>query len=173
VFAFGCEVQFARSPLDGTFSIAGTEYSAYRIVLVPIALVLGGALSALLAGTRFGVKTRAVIMNEELASGLGIHTERIRFATFALGSALGTLAGTLITPFSSVDPGMGVPWLVGAFMLVMVAGHSMASLMLTCLLFGSCQVLVSTYATPVLGELTIPVLAALALRIRPQGVARG
>ena len=173
VFAFGREVQFVQTPIKGAYSIAGTEYSAYRLLLVPVALLLGAALSALLTGTRHGVKTRAVIMNEDLASGLGIHSGRIRFVTFSLGAALGCLAGTLITPLSSVDPGMGLPWLVSAFMLVMVSGHSMASLMLTCLVFGACQVLVSTYASPVLGGLTIAVLAALTLRIRPKGFARG
>jgi len=173
VFAFGREVQFVETPIRGAWSIAGTSYSAYRLLLIPVALLLGLSLTALLAGTRFGVKTRAVIMNEELASGLGIHSGRIRFITFSLGAALGSLAGTLITPLSSVDPGMGLPWLVSAFMLVMVSGHSMPSLMLTCVVFGACQVLVSSFANPVLGGLTIPLLAALTLRIRPKGFARG
>jgi branched-subunit amino acid ABC-type transport system permease component len=173
VAAFGREVQFVQAPLGGAMEIAGTTYSAYRLVLVPIALLLGGLLVALLTGTRFGLKTRAVIMNEDLAESLGIHSGRVRFATFALGAALGTLAGCLITPLSSVDPGMGLTWLVSAFMLVMVSGHSMASLMLTCLVFGACQVLVSTYASPVLGGMTIAILAAFTLRIRPAGFARG
>lgn len=173
VFAFGREVQFVETPVKGAFAIFGTEYSAYRLLLVPVALVMGLALTGLLAGTRFGINTRAVIMNESLASGLGINSARIRFITFSLGAGLGTLAGSLITPLSSVDPGMGVPWLVSAFMLVMVSGHSMASLMVTCVVFGACQVIVSTYASPVLGGLTISVLAALTLRIRPKGFARG
>lgn len=173
VMAFGRGVQFVETPLKGTFSIAGTEYSAYRLLLIPIALAVCALLIALLSGTRFGVKTRAVIMNEDLARGLGIHSGRIRFITFSLGAALGTLAGTLITPLSSVDPNMGLPWLVSAFMLVMVAGYSMISLLFTCLVFGACQVLVSTFVSPVLGGLTIAVLAALTLRIRPKGFSHG
>lgn len=173
VMAFGRGVQFVETPMKGTFSIAGTEYSAYRLLLIPIALAICALLIALLSGTRFGVKTRAVIMNEDLARGLGIHSGRIRFITFSLGSALGTLAGMLITPLSSVDPNMGLPWLVSAFMLVMVAGYSMMSLLVTCLVFGACQVLVSTFVSPVLGGLTIAVLAALTLRIRPKGFSHG
>ncbi|HEY3540497.1 MAG: branched-chain amino acid ABC transporter permease [Trinickia sp.] len=173
VMAFGRGVQFVETPMKGTFSIAGTEYSAYRLLLIPIALAICALLIALLSGTRFGVKTRAVIMNEDLARGLGIHSGRIRFITFSLGSALGTLAGMLITPLSSVDPNMGLPWLVSAFMLVMVAGYSMISLLVTCLVFGACQVLVSTFVSPVLGGLTIAVLAALTLRIRPKGFSHG
>lgn len=173
VMAFGREVQFVDAPLAGTWSVGGVDYSAYRLLLVPIAIALCLLLAGLLNGTRFGIRTRAVIMNEDLASGLGIHAGRVRFITFSLGAGLGTLAGTMITPLSSVDPGMGLPWLVSAFMLVMVSGHSMSSLLLTCVVFGACQVLVSTYANPVLGGLTIAVLAAVTLRIRPKGFARG
>ncbi|MDN7426314.1 branched-chain amino acid ABC transporter permease [Burkholderia sp. AU45388] len=173
VMVFGREVQFVETSMKGAVSIAGTEYSAYRLVLVPIALGLCAGLTLLLSGTRFGVKTRAVIMNEGLARGLGIHSGRIRFVTFALGAALGSLAGALITPLSSVDPDMGVGWIVSAFMLVMVSGHSMTSLLVTCIVFGACQVLVSTFVSPVLGGLTIAVLAALTLRIRPRGFAHG
>lgn len=173
VMAFGREVQFVDAPLAGTWSLGGVDYSAYRLLLVPIAIALCLLLTALLNGTRFGIRTRAVIMNEELASGLGIHAGRVRFITFSLGAGLGTLAGAMITPLSSVDPNMGLPWLVSAFMLVMVSGHSMPSLLLTCVVFGACQVLVSTYANPVLGGLTIAVLAAVTLRIRPKGFARG
>jgi branched-subunit amino acid ABC-type transport system permease component len=169
VMMFGRSVQFVESPVAGALSIAGTQYSAYRLLLIPVALCIWAAMSALLNQTRFGVKTRAVVMNEDLAKGLGINSERIRFVMFGLGAGLGALAGALITPLSSVDPGMGLPWLVSAFMLVMVAGNSMTGLLLTCLLFGACQVLVSTFVSPVLGGITIAVLSALVLRIRPRG----
>jgi branched-subunit amino acid ABC-type transport system permease component len=169
VMVFGRGVQFVESPVGGALPIAGTGYSAYRLLLVPVALGVWAAMSLLLNRTRFGVKTRAVVMNEDLAKGLGIHSERIRFLMFGLGTGLGALAGAFITPLSSVDPGMGQAWLVSAFLLVMVAGSSMTGLLLTCLLFGACQVLVSTYVSPVLGGITIALLAALVLRIRPRG----
>jgi branched-chain amino acid transport system permease protein len=37
---------------------------------------------------------------------------------------------------------------------------------------GGLQVLVSTFVSPILGGLTIAVLAAVALRLRPEGFAR-
>lgn len=173
VMTFGREVQFVESPLQGALVVAGTSYSAYRLLLIPVALALCAVLSALLSGTRFGVKTRAVIMNEDLARGLGINSARIRFVTFSLGAALGSLAGTLITPLSSVDPEMGLPYLVNAFMLVMVSGYSMIGLLFTCVVFGACQVLVSTFVSPVLGGMTVAVLAALTLRVFPKGFSHG
>ncbi len=169
---FGREVQFVQSPVTGAMAILGESYSQYRLILVILAVVLAVAMGAVLNGTNLGLQTRAVIMNENLARGLGINSGLVRFATFSIGSGLAALAGALITPLSSVDPNMGVPWLVNAFMLVLVSGMSLVSLAVSCLVLGGAQVLVSTYSDPVAGGLTIVVLAALILRFRPQGFAR-
>jgi branched-chain amino acid transport system permease protein len=169
---FGREVQFVQSPVTGAMAILGESYSEYRLILVILAVALAAAMGLVLNGTKLGLQTRAVIMNENLARGLGINSGLVRFATFSIGSGLAALAGALITPLSSVDPNMGVPWLVNAFMLVLVSGMSLVSLAVSCLVLGGAQVLVSTYSDPVAGGLTIVVLAALILRFRPQGFAR-
>lgn len=169
---FGREVQFAQSPLSGTVGILGETYSAYRLALLAVAVVLGLAFAGLIEGTRLGLSARAVIMNEDLARGLGIDTSRVRLVTFVIGCGLAALAGALITPLSSVDPNMGVPWLINAFMLVMVAGSSFATLALAALVLGGAQVAVSTYLSPILGGMTIVVMAALVLRLRPAGFGR-
>jgi branched-chain amino acid transport system permease protein len=169
---FGREVQFVASPVQGAVDFLGESYSQYRLILVIVALALAVALALVLNGTRLGLQARAVIMNETLAQGLGINSGVVRFVTFSLGAGLASLAGALITPLSSVDPGMGVPWLVSAFMLVLVSGISLLSLAVACVVLGGAQVLVSTYGNAVLGGLTIVVLAALILRFRPQGFAR-
>ncbi len=169
---FGREVQFVQSPVTGAMAILGESYSQYRLILVILAVALAVAMGLVLNGTKLGLQTRAVIMNENLARGLGINSGLVRFATFSIGSGLAALAGALITPLSSVDPNMGVPWLVNAFMLVLVSGMSLMSLAVSCLVLGGAQVLVSTYSDPVAGGLTIVVLAALILRFRPQGFAR-
>lgn len=168
---FGREVQFVASPVQGTVAVVGVTYSLYRLLLVLGAGALALCVAALLSGTRFGLVTRAVIANPALAEGLGIDAGLVRFAAFSVGAALACLAGAAITPLSSVDPDMGVPWLVAAFMLVMVSGASLASLALATLLLGGAQVLVSAYLNPVLGGLTIVVLAAVLLRLRPKGFA--
>ncbi|MBF6570750.1 MAG: branched-chain amino acid ABC transporter permease [Candidatus Binataceae bacterium] len=168
---FGREVQFVQSPVTGAINFLGASYSQYRLILVFAALALAASLATLLDRTRLGLQTRAVIMNENLARALGINSGLVRFVTFSLGAALASLAGALITPLSSVDPSMGVPWLLNAFMLVLVSGVSLLSLAAACVVLGGAQVLVSIYGNPVLGGLTIVVLAALVLRFRPQGFA--
>lgn len=170
---FGRGTQFVSIPVNGAVSVLGADYSAYRIVLVLLAVVIAFMIGALLKGTRIGLNTRAVIMNEELARGLGIKNVQVRIITFAFGSGLACVAGALIAPISSVDPNLGFSWLVSAFMLVLLSGESLSVLLVACLILGAVQVLTSTYVNPVIGGLIIPVLAALLLRVRPEGFARG
>ncbi|HVZ04468.1 branched-chain amino acid ABC transporter permease [Hyphomicrobium sp.] len=162
-------VHFAEPPVRGVISILGESYSTYRLVMVLLALLLGLGLTLALRGTTLGLSTRAVIMNEDLARGLGINSGLVRSITFTLGSALAAVAGALVTPLSSVDPNMGVAWLISAFMLVLVSGSSLYSLAFACIVLGGAQVLVSNYFGSVLGGMTIAALAAVILRIRPQG----
>jgi len=170
---FGRDVQLTPNLISGTVEFLGVSYSAYRLFAVVAALAIGIGFTYLLDGTRLGLSARAVIMNEQLARALGIDTGKVRLLTFMIGTGLAGLAGALLTPMTSIDPNMGVAWLIGAFMLVMVAGSSFGALALACLLFGGAQVLVSTFLNPVLGGVTVAVLCALVLRLNPQGFARG
>jgi branched-chain amino acid transport system permease protein len=169
---FGREVQFVQAPITGTVGLLGVDYSAYRIVMIAAAIIVAVVFTALLSGTRLGLTTRAVIMNEMLAQGLGVDSSRVRLVTFAIGSGLAALSGALITPLSSVDPNMGLPWLISAFMLVMVSGGSLFALAASCVVLGGIQVIVSTFVNPILGGLAIAICAAIVLRIRPEGFAR-
>jgi len=166
---FGRGVQFAQSPLEGTTSLAGTEYSVYRLVLILLAAALAALIASVLNGTRLGLITRAVTLNETLARALGVNSSLVRLSTFSFGAGLACLAGALITPLTSVDPNMGIPWLTNAFMLAMVSGTSLTALAAACLLLGAAQVLVSVLVSPILGALTIVVLGAVVLRVRPTG----
>jgi branched-chain amino acid transport system permease protein len=170
---FGRGTNFVQSPVQGAVALLDTSYSLYRLLMLAVAAVLGGVMVAILQGTRLGLSARAVIMNETLAQSLGINSALVRFTTFSIGAGLAAMAGALITPLLSIDPLMGVPWLLNAFMLVMVSGTSLGSLAVACLVLGGAQVVVSTYSSPVLGALTIVVLAAVMLRLRPAGFARG
>ena len=167
--AYGRQIQFVQTPLSGAITIFGETYSLYRLFLVLIAIALGIILTAVLKGTRLGLNTRAVIMNDNLAQALGINSAWVRFLSFSLGSALAAMAGALITPLSSVNPNMGFSWLISSFMIALLSGSSLVSLAVSSLILGGTQVLVSTFINPVAGGMTIVVLAAIILRIRPEG----
>jgi len=167
---YGRQIQFVETPLSGAVSVFGETYSLYRLFLVGLAVLIGLSLTFLLKGTRLGLNTRAVIMNDNLAQALGINSALVRFLSFSVGSAVAAMAGALITPISAVNPNMGFPWLVSCFMIVLLSGSSLVSLALSAVVLGGAQVLVSTFISPVAGGMTIVVLAAIILRIRPEGL---
>ena len=166
---YGRQIQFVQTPLSGAITIFDETYSLYRLFLIVVAIALGVILTYIFKGTRLGLNTRAVIMNDSLAQALGINSAWVRFLSFSLGCALATMAGAFITPLASVDPNMGFSWLVSSFMIVLLSGASLASLAISALVLGGAQVLVSTFINPVAGGMTIVVLAAIILRIYPDG----
>jgi len=163
---FGREIQFAESTITQAVNVGGVTYSLYRLVLLFVAVVLGALVWLIMRQTQIGIVARAVIMNEELAEALGVNTRLVRFVTFCLGAGLASLAGALITPLVSVHPNLGVPWLINAFMLVLVSGMSLVNLALAALILGGAQVLVRSYGNSVLGSLAIVILAVIILRFR-------
>jgi branched-subunit amino acid ABC-type transport system permease component len=75
---FGRGVQMVASPVDGAVPFLGVQYSAYRLILVGVAVLVALALGWLVNGTRLGLQTRAVIMNEALAFHDVLHGRRAR-----------------------------------------------------------------------------------------------
>lgn len=169
VLYFGRGTQVVKTIDMGAVSILGTTYSAYRIALVPIAVVLGVALVFTLNRTRLGLIGRAVIMDENLAQSMGVNISLVRFATFVLGSSLAGFAGALLAPLASVDPNLGLPWLLAAFMISLLVGVSTYALAMASLLLGFAQVLVGDVLNATMATLAVPILVVLILRVRPQG----
>ena len=117
---FGRSSHFVEEIVSGDpIEFAGTFYSQYRAFIVIVAVCLSLGLTAALRYTNVGIIARAVILNPGLARVLGINTGKVNAVTFACGSALAAFAGAVIVPMSSVDPNMGTPWVITAFMVVL------------------------------------------------------
>ena len=169
---FGRGVQAAVTPNLGASHLLGTTYSNYRLLLIGVAILLGLSVIAVLRGTRLGLVGRAVIMDEELAQVMGIDTHFVRAVTFAIGAALASFAGAVIAPLTSIDPNMGVGWLINAFMLSLLGGISVPALAGASTTLGAAQVAVGYLMNGVVAGITIVTLAVIILRIRPTGFAR-
>jgi urea transport system permease protein len=166
---FGLSAKDAKTPIRGQIDLGFTTYSAYQVFLIGAAIVLILVLAYVVRYTRLGLVARAVIANNELASGLGIDARKTRRYTFVVGCALAGVAGALVAPITSVTPNMGESYLVPAFMVVVVSYASLRAFAFTCLLFGCADSWVTYIANPVIGSVTIIVLAAVILRLFPNG----
>jgi len=169
---FGRSAHFVEEAISGDpLQLFGAYYSPYRLFTVAVAVALGVALALVTRFTHVGTIARAVIINPELARALGIDTGRVNALTFAVGSALAAFAGAVIVPMSSVDPTMGTPWVITAFMVVLFAGLSLPALGLSALALAAGQVLATYYIAPVVGNLVVIGLPILLMRFAPDGLA--
>lgn len=90
-------------------------------VLVFTALVVG-FVWFVLRRTSVGLKVRAVTQNREIASSLGIPTQRIDMWTFGLGSGLAGLGGVALSQLGNVGPELGQQHIIDSFMVVVLGG---------------------------------------------------
>jgi branched-chain amino acid transport system permease protein len=168
---FGRGAQFSNSPLRGFIEFGEITYSKYRLFVVLVCVLLWGGIYLVTRFTDAGLTARAVVMNENLARAMGINTDRVRLVTFSLGSAFAAFAGAVLAPMLSIDPNMGLPFLVPAFMLVLVAGPTLSGLALSALILGGSQTVVGFYANQILGNLVVVVLAVVLIRFFPMGLS--
>jgi branched-chain amino acid transport system permease protein len=122
------------------FVIQGVGYSAYRCFVLAMALLVLGALAALLKGTRIGTTVRASLSQPEIVNTLGHNLPMLRSMVFVLGGALAGLAGALAGNIFGTEPGMAAQ--VGTIlMIVIVVGGlgSLAGALLSSLLIGIAQ----------------------------------
>lgn len=174
IVTFGPAAQQVFNPLPATVEILGVTYPAYRLFIMAVAIVVAAGTFLLFYRTRFGLAARGVIANRMMAASLGIDTRRMDRMTFALGAALAGLAGAVMAPLMSVDPQMGVGFLIPAFLSILVGGTGslLGALLGTSLIAGSSTAVASLW-TQIVAEIAVFSLAILAIRLFPQGLAGG
>jgi branched-chain amino acid transport system permease protein len=149
----------------------GVNVSISRLVSFACALGVSFAVWWTLEFTRFGRAVRSVSQAPELAVISGISIERVRVATFALGTAMAGLAGVLVAPAFAIDPQLGSRFIIKAFAVIIVGGMgSYPGAILAALLLGVIEVVGSYLSGAVLGSAYLYLLMLGVLLIRPRGL---
>jgi len=150
--------------------IGGFAYSAYRLVVLAICLVVAAAMVLFVERTRIGSAIRASAEDPEMVDLLGLDASRIHTLVFAAGTALAMLAGALAAPLQSVYPGMGEGFLILSFVVVVIGGlGSVGGAFWAALLIGLIDTLGKAYAPQVAG-IAVAGMMALVLLWRPTGL---
>ena len=171
IVLFGPTAQSIVSPIPGPVEIFGIVYPAYRLFIMGVAVVLTGATFLLFYRTSLGLAVRGVIANRAMAASLGINTRLLDRATFAIGAALAGVAGAVMAPIMSVDPQMGVGFLIPAFLSVLVGGTGTLLGALTgTAAIASGTVVVSDVSTEVAAQVVVFTFAIIIIRLFPRGL---
>ncbi len=104
------------------FNWQGLDYSAYRIFMVFISLVIFLALYGLLTRTRVGMIIRASLTYPEIVGSLGHNVPLIFMIVFGLGSALAGIAGVLSGNILGTNPAMALQLGAIVFVVIVIGG---------------------------------------------------
>jgi len=155
----------------GSFTIGGFTFGTYRMVmtLVAVALILG--IWLLFRYTDFGKRAQATMENARMAAALGINTRRVYTSTFALGSALGGIAGGMFAMTAAVSPFFGQSYTAVAFITVVLGGgaNALAGLVASASYLSAAQTLFSNVFNQYIGYVALFGAAFVALLLMPAG----
>lgn len=149
---------------------ADFAYSAYRLAVLVVCLVVAALMFLGIERTRIGAAVRASAEKPEMVDLLGLDARRIHMLVFAVGTALAMLAGALAAPLQSVYPNMGDSFLIICFVVVVVGGvGSIAGAFWAALLIGLVDTLGKVFVPQAAG-LAVYMLMAVVLLWRPAGL---
>jgi branched-chain amino acid transport system permease protein len=167
----GGQFYSVTAPLVGSFVFDDITVSKWRTAVIIITVLVMVGCWFLLARTRFGLRVRASLENPALARASGISTSRVYAATFAFGSALAGLAGGLMVPIYSVSADMGVPFLIKAFLAVMLGGMgSFEGAIAGAALVGGGSAALPWAIKPVVADVLVFIIAIAIVKLRPGGL---
>jgi len=166
----GPELRYVGLPISGSVPLGfGQQFAAWRVVLIGFAIVSTVAVAIWLTRSATGLKIRTTAADSQIAASLGVNTGRVNAVAFAVGAGLAGLSGALIAPLESVYPNMGVSYLVGAFLVVILAGlTSVRKALIWATVVGIVTSAIAVPMNDVLAQVVVWALALVIVAIRKQ-----
>src|SRR5262249_5335241 len=134
----------------------GLRYPVYRFAIIGVGLSVAGGLYLLLNPTPICMLVRARASNAAMISALGGDIKRPVTRVVRVGGQLSGLAGVMVAPILSVEPGMGDQVLILAFVVIVIGGiGSIRGAFVAALLVGVIDTLGRSFMTDAL-RLVLP-----------------
>jgi branched-chain amino acid transport system permease protein len=172
---WGPEVRLFPTPawMVDTTTVLGASIPNDRFVEIGAAVLVLVALQVFLRRTRYGLIIRAGVENRAMVTALGIDVRKAFTLVFAIGGLAAALAGVLSAVyFGGIDPSRGTSLLIFAFIVVVIGGlGSIEGSAAAAVIVGLTQQYANYYASSGLGDLSVVLLLAIVLLLRPTGIA--
>ncbi len=160
------------SYLASSWTLNDVDFGWNRLFVIGSAILIVFGVWMVLTRTPLGLLMRAVMQNRNMASCMGVRTERVNMMTFGLGSGLAGLAGAFVSQINNVGPSLGQSYIIESFMTVVVGGvGSIAGSIVAALGIGVSDLsLQQILGNPVLGKICVLIAIILFLQWRPAGI---
>ncbi|HLY45542.1 MAG TPA: branched-chain amino acid ABC transporter permease [Stellaceae bacterium] len=171
LWQFGPAARKISEPFAGHFALFYLDYPYYRLVIAGLSVAIIGALWLFLKFTSFGIWIRATTQDRVMAQAMGIPVPWVLTGVFAIGSAMAAASGVLFGPLVGVNSGMGVDWVLRAFIVVVVGGMgSLAGSVAAALFISLLEAYASLWVSPSQAVIVSFVVLILTLLFRPTGL---
>lgn len=156
----------------GDWSFGRLNINPLQVTVFIISVVLMAALQYIIYKTRLGRAMRAVSFNHDLASLMGIPTDRVISYTFILGSSLAGAAGVLVgLIYPKIDPMMGTLPGLKAFVAAVLGGiGNVTGAVVGAILLGLAEEFVVGYGAPSYRDALAFVILIIILLVKPAGL---
>jgi len=171
-FTFGPTLKPIPLPpgLSGPLDIGFRVIPTHRVFVIACGAVTALALWVLIDRTEFGIRLRAAVDNSDMADALGIRTEWIYAATFALAVGLGAFGGVVGAELLPIEPFYALRYMVTFLVVVSVGGAgSIAGALAASLLLGLADT-TGKYLAPEFGEFFFYLAVILIVLLFPRGL---
>ena len=156
---------------DKTLHLGDLIFPVPQLAAGILALIVVGAVYALVNSTRFGWAIQATAMDRDAAELMGINTERIYVLVFGIGGACVGIAGGIMPSYLAVHPEVGSMFGLIAFVCVAMGGFgSIPGAFLAGLLVGVVESFAGFYVAPVFKYIAVFGLYLAVVFLRPKGI---
>jgi branched-chain amino acid transport system permease protein len=157
-----------------TFQLGSTYFSPNEIFMVGLTVVLMLLFFLFFRFTRIGLAMRSASQDKMASELMGVKVTSIFMGAWAIGTALGGIAGIMTAPVTFLSTNMMGEVLIIAFAGAVLGGFkSLPGAVVGGLIIGVFQNLIGYYISPELKIVFVFLLIVLVLYVRPQGIFGG
>jgi len=158
--------------LDGAWEpVTGIQLPLNRLFVVGLTVLVSVVLYLSLFRTRWGLRVRAVTQNRAMSAAAGINTDRVDATTFAVGSGLAGIAGSVFTMIGSTNPLTGQLYIVDSFIVVVFGGvQSLLGTFLSAFVIAQSQTTLEFLMSGSMARVSILLIVVVVLYFRPNGL---
>jgi branched-chain amino acid transport system permease protein len=157
-----------KGPIRGIPII--NAYSAYRMSLLVLGVVIGVALWLFLNRTRVGMMIRAGVDDRAMLAASGVNVNLVFAITFAIGAGLAGLGGVIGAVELSMVPGEDTRFLLASLIVVIVGGMgSVVGAAIGAVMLGLAETFGLAYA-PTYSVVFTFIILVIVLAFRPRGL---
>ncbi|MEJ8476351.1 urea ABC transporter permease subunit UrtB [Roseibium algae] len=170
---FGPTNQEVGNPdwMSGAFELGQLTITYNRMWIIVFSILVFAGLMLVLKKTSFGLFTRAVTQNREMAASMGIRTPWVDAMTFGLGSGIAGIAGVALSQIDNVSPNLGQGYIIDSFMVVVFGGvGNLWGTLVGAMTLGIVNKFLEPFAGAVLGKIFVLVFIILFIQKRPRGL---